>query len=300
MGSLFVDRRHLLEGKTVEPRVSIVIPAFNAAPYIEAAVESVLAQTYSDFEVVIADHSSTDGTWEILQRYASHPRVRLARTPTGGGAEANWNRVSQLARGEWIKLVCADDVIYPALVEVQMSAVDSAPDGVVLVASPRDVVDANGSRVMRGIGLGGLRGRVSGRAAIRRAVRRGTNIFGEPCCTLVRRDVLEGIGWWDGKRDYLLDEATYLKVLLQGDLLALPESLSAFRINSAQLTVSLTRQQARDASAVHQDLLEARPDVLTATDVRLGNARAYVRASQRRLVYYWLRRRLTPAGGAAA
>lgn len=110
----------------MQPLVSVVVPAFNAALYVEAALDSILAQTYEDFEVVVADHSSTDGTWEILQRYADDPRVRLSRTPTGGGAEGNWNAVSKLARGEWVKLVCADDLIYPQLLETQMSAIDSA------------------------------------------------------------------------------------------------------------------------------------------------------------------------------
>ena len=77
------------------PRVSVVVPAFENAPYIRATVASVLAQTYPDFELVVADHGSSDGTWEILQEFADDPRVRLLRTPAGGGAERNWNRVTR-------------------------------------------------------------------------------------------------------------------------------------------------------------------------------------------------------------
>ena len=76
------------------PRVSVVVPAFENASYIRATVASVLAQTYPDFELVVADHSSSDGTWEILQEFAGDPRVRLLRTPAGGGAVRNWNRVT--------------------------------------------------------------------------------------------------------------------------------------------------------------------------------------------------------------
>ncbi len=93
------------------PRVSIVIPAYNNADYLAETVDSVLAQTFTDFEVVIADHSSTDGTWDVMQRYADEPRVRLLRTEAGGGALRNWNRVSQEAGGELIKLVCGDDLL---------------------------------------------------------------------------------------------------------------------------------------------------------------------------------------------
>ena len=77
------------------PRVSVVVPAFQNAPFIRATVASVLAQTYPDFELVIADHGSSDGTWEILQELAADPRVRLLRTSAGGGAVRNWNRVTE-------------------------------------------------------------------------------------------------------------------------------------------------------------------------------------------------------------
>ena len=96
------------------PRVSVVIPAFESEQYIRMTVRSVLAQTYRDFELVIADHSSSDHTWELLLEFARDDRVRLLRTPSGGGAERNWNRGDrEPPRGELVKLVCGDDVVYP-------------------------------------------------------------------------------------------------------------------------------------------------------------------------------------------
>ena len=83
----------------MNPRVSVVVPAYNNAEYLAATLDSVLAQEFTDYELVVADHSSSDATAEILGRYASHPKVRvLPPTPTGGGALANWNRVSRHAR----------------------------------------------------------------------------------------------------------------------------------------------------------------------------------------------------------
>ena len=126
--------------KPSAPSVSVVIPAYNNQRYLGDTLRSVLAQTYDDFEVVIADHSSTDGTIEFLNSSHADAKVRiLAATPEGGGAVANWNRVSREATGTWLKLVCGDDLIDPEALEKQMGAVSENPSAV-LVASRRRIV----------------------------------------------------------------------------------------------------------------------------------------------------------------
>jgi glycosyltransferase involved in cell wall biosynthesis len=277
------------------PHVSVVVPTFNNASFVVDTVESILDQTYTDFELVIADHASADGTWELLQRYSGDRRVRLLQTEAGGGAQQNWNRVSQAAEGQWLKLVCGDDLLYPTSLETQIAAAgdaSSAGRSVALVAGPREIVDATGRRVLRSLGMAGLRGHVAGSVAIRRAIRHGTNIFGEPCCTLLRTDLLKQVGWWDGRRGYLIDEATYFKVLGHGDLVAVPETLAAFRVSSAQWSVRLTREQARQAIDVHREVSATSAGVVSPTDVLLGNARAHLHAVKRRLAYFWLRSRM--------
>ena len=236
------------------PRVSVVIPAFESEQYIRRTVRSVLAQTYRDFELVIADHSSSDHTWELLLEFARDDRVRLLRTPSGGGAERNWNVVTSAARGDLVKLVCGDDLLAPECLAIQVSAFDLHGDGVVMVASARDIIDASGRPVVRGHGLGGFAGRVPGREAIRRSVLRGANIFGEPCCVLMHRATLEAVGGWHGNPGYLIDQATYCRMLLRGDLATAPGSLASFRINSTQWSVALARQQARSAAEMHRQV----------------------------------------------
>lgn len=274
------------------PRVSVVIPTFENEHYVRATMESVLAQTFEDFELVVADHSSVDRTWEILQEFAHDPRVRLLRTPAGGGAERNWNRVTDEARGELVKLVCGDDLLAPDCLSRQVAAFDSHDTGVVMVASARDIVDASGVPVVREHGLGGLSGRVPGRDAIRRSVVRGANIFGEPCCVLVRRTTLEAVGGWHGDPGFMIDQATYCRVLLHGDLATTTGSLAAFRISSTQWSVALARQQAQSAAEMHRQIAGLVPGLLSRRDVRVGNARATFRAFQRRLVYLYLGRRM--------
>jgi glycosyltransferase involved in cell wall biosynthesis len=272
------------------PSVSVVVPAFQNAAFVEDALEGVLSQTYRDLEVVVADHSSTDGTWELLQRFADDPRVVLLRTPSGGGAERNWRRVTEAASGTYLKLLCGDDLVYPTCVEEQVRALEAHP-GAVMAACRRDVVDASGAVLLRGRGLPGLTGLVAGSRAVRAAVRSGTNVFGEPACVLLRRELVLEVGGWSAEQPYLIDEDLYVKVLAHGDLVAQPDTLAAFRLSDTQWSVDLAREQARQAKAFLRRVQRQHPAVVTSADVRLGSARAVLAAVQRRAAYVvWSRR----------
>jgi len=273
------------------PRVSVVVPAYNNAAHIEATVHSILSQTYADFELIISDHSSTDGTWEALQATAGDPRVRLTRIPAGGGAPANWSAVTGQATGELIKLVCGDDLLYPTAIAEQVAAFDRHPQAV-LVASQRDIVDETGVPVMRARGMQHLRGVVDGRAAVRRTVRAGTNVFGEPACVLMRRQVLVDSGGWDSRAPYLIDQATCCRILMHGPMVALRRSLAGFRISAGQLSVSMSGEQAQHARAFHRIIRAEHAGLLTRRDVMIGDMRASIMAVKRRAAYLWLRSRM--------
>lgn len=273
------------------PSASVVVPAFNNAAYIERTMHSILAQTYADLEIIVADHSSTDDTWRLLQPFADDPRVTLMQTEPGGGALANWNRVSRAASGDFVKLVCGDDLVSPGIVEAQVTALVANPTAT-LAASARDIIDAHDRPVVRGRGLSGLSGLVSGPTALRRTVVAGTNIFGEPACVTMRRSALETAGWWDSRFPYLIDEATYARVLLLGDLVVVPGSLAGFRVSDAQWSVRLARQQSTQAVAFHEALAEREPGLLSAADLMRGNSAARAMALVRRAAYLVLARRM--------
>ena len=277
----------------MSPRVSVVVPAYNNGDYIAATMRSVLDQTFDDFELVVADHSSTDDTWEQLQAFADDPRVRLVRTEAGGGARRNWNRVSELARGELIKLVCGDDLVHPTRLARQVAAIDAAGPGAVLVASQRDLVDARGDVFVRARGLGDLDGVVDGAEALRATVRSGTNLFGEPACVLMRTNALRRAGWWQDLR-YYIDAGSYAHVMVQGQVVALRESLASFRVSASQWSVRLMQQQAEEAAEFHRLARELAPATITEQDVRRGDRLAKVVALQRRAAYVVLGRRMRP------
>lgn len=273
------------------PRVSVVVPTYNNALYIDATIHSVLSQTYVDFELIVSDHSSTDGTWERLQAMPADPRITLMRVPPGGGAPANWDAVTQRATGEFIKLVCGDDILYPTNLAEQVAAFDRHPNAV-LVASQRDIVDEAGVPVVRGRGAQHLHGLVDGRQAVRRSVRAGTNVFGEPACVLLRRQVLLNSGGWDSRSPFLLDQATWSRVLMYGPMVAVRRPLAGFRISASQWSVSLSGEQSEHARAFHRRISGEYPELLTRSDVCIGDARATLMALKRRLAYVWLRRRM--------
>ena len=269
----------------ITPRVSVVVPAYNNADFISQTIESILAQDYTNFEVIVADHSSSDGTSDVIRRYEANPRLRiLSPTQAGGGALANWDRVSRHASGELLKLVCGDDLIAPSALSEQVAAFNAHPSAV-LVASLRRLIDADGRVLLRRRGLAGLNGLISGRTAIRAAVRAGVNIFGEPACVLLKREFLDLAGGWDSRFPYLIDQATYTRIMIHGDVVALPRVLAAFRISAGQWSVRLAREQAAQVHAFHAALRVEHGDLLSELDIMLGNSRAVVMSYVRRLIY---------------
>ena len=92
------------------PRVSVITPAYNSADHLERALDSALAQTMPDLEIVVVDDASTDDTLEVARRVAARdPRVRVLHNERNGGAAVSRNRAIDAARGEWVAVLDADD-----------------------------------------------------------------------------------------------------------------------------------------------------------------------------------------------
>src|SRR5215212_2547350 len=99
------------------PQVSLGVPVYNGEKYLAEALESLLQQDYADFEIIISDNASTDGTEEICRNFAGRDkRIRYYRNETNIGASPNYNRTFELARGRYFKWCAHDDVCLPAFV----------------------------------------------------------------------------------------------------------------------------------------------------------------------------------------
>jgi glycosyltransferase involved in cell wall biosynthesis len=98
----------------MKPQVSILIPAYNRKPFIADCIQSALDQTFTDFEVVVVDNASDDGTWETCKQFALlDTRVRVFRNNTNIGPVRNWQRCIEEARGEFSKILFSDDLLEP-------------------------------------------------------------------------------------------------------------------------------------------------------------------------------------------
>ena len=114
------------------PRLSIGLPVFNGADYLEEALRSILAQTFTDFELVISDNASTDGTEDICRAYAMKDRrVKYHRNPKNIGATQNWYRVFDLSCGEYFASAAHDDLYAADYMEKCISVLDRDPSIIV-------------------------------------------------------------------------------------------------------------------------------------------------------------------------
>lgn len=129
------------------PRVSIGMPVFNGANYIREAIDSILGQTYEDFDLIVSDNASTDDTEAIVRAYAARDgRVRYYRNATNVGAAANMNRVFALGAGEYFRWAAHDDVLAPQCLARCVEMLDRDA-GVVLCQARALVIDEQ-SRVV--------------------------------------------------------------------------------------------------------------------------------------------------------
>jgi glycosyltransferase involved in cell wall biosynthesis len=128
------------------PRLSIALPVYNGEPFVAAAVESLLGQTFRDFELAIVDNASTDRTAEICRSFAD-PRVRYHRNERNIGGGPNWNHAFDLAsRAPFFKWAAHDDVYAPTFLERCVEALDRDP-GAVLAFTGAEFIDQQGKAI---------------------------------------------------------------------------------------------------------------------------------------------------------
>lgn len=129
------------------PTLSVGLPVYNGEVFLEEAMDSMLGQTYEDFELIISDNASSDRTEEVCRRYAlEDSRIRYVRQPANLGATNNFNAVFRMARGGFFRWASHDDLCAPTLFEKSVESLQEAPPEVVLTY-PRSLIISPDSTV---------------------------------------------------------------------------------------------------------------------------------------------------------
>lgn len=140
------------------PLVSVCIPVHNITRFLDEAIVSVLTQTYGNFELVIANGASQPEPRRLIDEIVSRnsdPRVQLILNPANYSMVENWNSAIMKARGIYLKLLCADDVLMPDCLQRQVQAMQMYP-AVVLAAGSRVIINGKGVVFLLGMVLGPL------------------------------------------------------------------------------------------------------------------------------------------------
>jgi glycosyltransferase involved in cell wall biosynthesis len=148
--------------KTKTPAVSICIPVYNGEKYIREAIDSVLTQTYEDFELLISDNDSSDKTQEICTEYSNNDsRIRYIRQTINIGGHRNFIYTTHAARGDLVTWLAHDDILEPDFLKLTVQHMNDHPDAV-LVASDFEVIDKDG-RLLKIQELKGIRDQIDWR-----------------------------------------------------------------------------------------------------------------------------------------
>jgi hypothetical protein len=236
-GALTLTRPLRLSHRTPEPLVTVSIPVYNRPELLAETLDSVLAQTYEELEILVVDNASTDDTVAVAMSYAEKDsRVAVHQNTHNIGSLDNYRRCMELARGEYMKLLCSDDLLAPRAIARLVDAI-SAEEGLVLATSSRTLIDGDGVPlpVIASTELIAISDVVfDGRELANRMLVRAINDVGEPSTALFRvglvdpREAFEVGGTTFG---HLSDVVTWLRLLVQGDAAYIAEPLSQTRLH---------------------------------------------------------------------
>jgi glycosyltransferase involved in cell wall biosynthesis/GT2 family glycosyltransferase len=230
------------------PAVSVAICAYNSMRYIDETVDSVFAQTFQDFEIVVIDDGSSDGTADHLERSRRDSRLRVVRQPNQTLRVARPAAAAH-ARGEFIAFLDHDDVWLPRKLERQIEAAGRAPDAA-LVFSDCLLVDSAGRPTgslseqfdFAAIDLAAARAHLE-------LLRRGN--FVAYSTAMVRASVFRDAGGFNHSFQYVSDYDLWLRLARRHRLLCVPEPLAKYRVHGTQFT----QQRAHLTLAEHVELL---------------------------------------------
>ena len=222
------------------PLVSICLPTLNAIEFLQQRTESILSQTLEDWELIVCDSYSNDGTWEHLSKLASDSRVRLYQVPKEG-LYAGWNECLRRVRGEFVYIATADDTMNSRCLEILAAPLLANPD-TDMVMTEVDEIDIHDQILPRpqpriwkflNEALGGRAGKMS-RETFTLLLAGFPLGIGSITGVLFRRRLLDKSGLFPTDLSYLGDAEWALRAALASDVIVIPERVATWRIRPGQ------------------------------------------------------------------
>jgi glycosyltransferase involved in cell wall biosynthesis len=269
--------------------VSVIIPAYNAAPFIEQTVRAVVAQSYQDWELLVVNNASEDETGVILERLKielNDPRIRIRTNLETLPACENWNAVLSEARGEFLKLICADDIPSSNSLERQVKVLKQH-SSVALTTGASVIINGEGKLLfvrqrMRKSGC------FDGNGMIRRCLLAGTNIIGDPVHVMWRKSASDKVGLFDPNTPYASDVEFWLRLLTVGDLYYDPEPVGFYRIHGDANSAGRWRATAQYFVVIAKMQVTRGRVSLSKFELQIITAKAYLLGMARQLIYHFL------------
>jgi len=228
---------------TKNPPLSVVMPVHNGLPFLEESIKSILTQTLSDFEFVILDDASTDGSGELLREWSLRDnRIHLRESKKQLGLAGSSNAVVATSRAPLIARMDADDIAHPDRLLRQMNIMKECPDVAVI------------GTLCNGVGASGRVVRPRDRW---RVLRRSKYIPFPHGSAMFRREVFEQVGGYDESAENGEDQDLFSKMAVRGRVLTLPDILYSYRYHSNNATLTNAKRLVSENHSQNGDALAA-------------------------------------------
>lgn len=218
--------------KKLKPKISIIIPSYNYANFIGETLESVFSQTYKDFEVIVVDDGSTDGTRKVIKKFL--PKIRYIKHETNLGFAPAMNTGIRAAKGKYLNFLSADDKLLPTFLEKEVAVLEKYPK-VGLVFSPVMFMDKEGKIIGKQKIKNGYRDKNDGYQSL--LVGNFVNLV----TAIVRADIVKKVGFFNNKLRQNPDWDMWIRIAKKSHLAYVPEHLAVYRQHDLNLTAEVKR-----------------------------------------------------------
>lgn len=222
------------------PTVSVIVPNYNHAPYLKQRIESILRQTFQDFELVLLDDCSTDGSREIIESYRGNPHMShiVYGEANSGSAFRQWKKGIELAQGEWVWVAESDDWADASFLEGMVLAATTHPESVLISSTPKYVFP-DGSTWCRQ--TDGETCEISGQSFVSQHLLTGNSLT-NVSALLMRRESLMQVDFRPAESMKLCgDWYLYTQLCMYGSVVEIHKPLSHFRQHSDSTSATAER-----------------------------------------------------------